>query len=176
MERMLTLRRNYRSFKLALCTTINRRQEGSNQQHYLWAVNCHGLCWAYYPHCLQEGSSCFPRKAATLLHKTSPFSHGHALQEQQFLLSCVKDGAWTSTSVPWMPNGWRQALESWSKVLMQQRGTGFCTYFCPQYFFLGSWAAHRRAPRSPGSRSGTPASPQDGRVHVPRMLLQDPRS
>lgn len=112
------------------------------------------MCWVYYPHCLQAGSSCFPRKAATLLHKTSPFSHGRALKEQQFLLSCVKDGAWTSTSVPWMPNEWRQALESWSKGLMQQRGTGLCTYFCPQYFFLGSWAAHHRAPRSPGSRSG----------------------
>jgi len=34
---------------------------------------------------------------------------------------------------------WMEALESLSEVLMQQRGTGFHTYFCPQYLLPGSW-------------------------------------
>lgn len=60
----------------------------------------------------------FLRKAATPLCEIC-FSRGHALKEGQFLRSCVKDGAWTSTSGSWMPSGWRQTLEPPRKVLLQ---------------------------------------------------------
>lgn len=127
-----SLRRNARWCKLAVCTVINTQQEGSSQQHCLWAVNCPGFCLVYYPHCLQERSLCFPGCYSMKRHTVTLLQWPCFERTPAFSQFCSRQSL--STYHHALKAQWMQADSQIPEVFMQQRQTGLCTYFCPQDF------------------------------------------
>lgn len=148
-----SLRRNARWFKLAVSTVINTQQEGSSQQHCLWAVNWPGFCLDYYPHCLQERSLCFPGCYSMKRHNVTLLQwpcFERAPASGQF---CARQSLSTHHYAP-------KCLANTGRLLFSR------------FFTIKPWAALHKASCSAGNLFSV--SHCDRWAPVPCILLQEP--
>lgn len=124
----------------------------------------------------RKGAHVSPGKLPLCCVKRHPFHMAVLWKNHSFLSVVWKAGSLNNIYLSATDaSGWRQALEPPSKVLMQQRGTGFHICFCPQDFLLGSQEqpiTELLASQEP--KLGLLPPPKTARVHLPRMLLQEP--